>query len=59
MALIDGELNIFHSLRPKHIIVRDNNIVVISALCLNKSLTNTTYLAPEELNPEIAAKMDP
>jgi hypothetical protein len=58
MGLIDGELNTLHSLRPRHIIFKDNNFVVSSALCLNRAATNPNYLAPEELDPSIVIAQD-
>lgn len=58
MGLIDGQITILHSLRPKYIITKNDSIVVASAACLNISRANPAYLAPEELDPMIVEAQD-
>lgn len=57
MGVIDGLDYVLHSLRPKYIILKDN-IIISSALCLNQADTNVAYLAPEELDPDIALNVE-
>ena len=49
---------IYHSLRPRNIIVKDN-FVVSEVECINHSELNLNYLSPEELDPEMAIKTTP
>lgn len=58
MGVIDSLPFILHSLRPKYILLKDS-ITVSSAACLNKADTNVSYLAPEELDPDIADNLNP
>ena len=58
MGLIDGEITVLHALRPKHVITKNDTIVVASAACLDVSNTNPAYLAPEELDPVIVDAQD-
>ena len=58
MGLIEKEPLIFHSLKPKYIIMKEN-INIAAVMCINSNENNLAYLAPEELDPSITSNTDP
>ena len=52
MSFINNNFFSMVSLRPKYILVKES-ITISSILCINPYDVNVSYLAPEELDPEL------